>query len=217
MRATAAFFAVVTLALSATHAYGQAAPVSLPLRVVGKQDFCTRLKATFASYGARSGYTPVQSTLMASQASAMMIAEFRAGHISDFVNAQALATLGRRQAIPQGDVYLPVAAFMGPAMGLQGNLAVALSASELRYLPMAQKGLDMLVIAQNGAALTPERAAKTIEVAQGLGIHIHVAWVGQGDQDAVVEARLLAMVASRTGGIFANLAGDGDSCGGEAL
>lgn len=194
-----------------------AQPPTIPLKVVNKSLFCSRLQQAFASYAEASGFDRVQVTLMASNAASQIVEEFRAGRTSDYINAEALAQLGRAQQKPGAGAYLPLAGFMGPAMGLGQNVSLALSAAELRYIPHAQKGLDLVVIAKNAASLTPERAQKVAEVAASMGIHIHVAWVGDGEGNlAVNEAKSLAWVAAATDGVFVNLSG-ANPCGSDAM
>lgn len=78
----------------------------------------------------------------------------------------------------------------------------------------AQKNMEIVVIAQNAASLTPERAKKVAEVAKQAGIKINVVWVGgtQEDGQAIAEARSLAWLTSVTGGAFANLSGSVNPC-----
>ena len=64
-----------------------------------------------------------------------------------------------------------------------------------------QKGMDMIVIAQNSAGMTPARAKKVSEVARAQGIKIHIVWVGgelEGEGSAANEARSLAWLAAIT-------------------
>jgi len=198
----------------------QAAPVTPPLRVVGKQVFCARLKQMFANYGVANGLDHVQTTLLATNASAAVVQEFQHGRATDFVSAAALAQLANvpNRAPPGG--YLPLAGFVAAAMGLPSqNVTLALSSGELRFIPFAQKGMNMVVIAQNAAPLTPERARKVAEVARSLRIHISVVWVGtlSGTGEALGEARSLAWLAAVTGGSFANLAGPANPCATDIL
>lgn len=187
---------------------------TLPLKIVSKEQFCSRLQQYFTGYGAANGFDRVQTALLASNAASALVAEFRAGRATDYINAAALAALANApDKTPQGTL-LPTAGFLGDAMGLGQNVTLALSAGELRYIPFAQHGLDMVLIAQNAASLTPERARKVAEVATQSQIHIHVLWVGgPADQPmAIDDARMLAWLAAVTGGAFANLSGTTTPC-----
>ncbi len=189
-------------------------PQPLPLRVVNRAQFCGRLAQVFANYGAANGYDRVQTAMLANGATAQVVAEFRNGRATDYINAGALAAYSNVPSrAPQGG-YLPLANFVGQAMGLGNNVALALSTGELRFIPFAQKGMDLVVIAQNAAALTPERAKKVAEVAGQNGIHIHIVWVGpEAESGGVIEeARSLAWLAAVTGGAFANLSGRDNPC-----
>jgi hypothetical protein len=189
-------------------------PQALPLRIIEKGLFCTRLQQTFANYGAANGYDKVQVALLASGAAVQVVQEFRSGRATDFINANALAASANVPGRAPADGYLPLGAFVGQALGIGQNVTLALSTGELRFIPFAQKGTDLVVIAQNAVSLTPERAKKVAEVATQSGIHINVVWVGGSEQDpgAIGEARALAWLAAVTGGAFANLSGPGNPC-----
>jgi lipoprotein signal peptidase len=186
----------------------------MPLRVIATPEFCGRLQSTFTQYAVQSGFNKVQTTLMASGATASVIDEFRQGRASDYISTAALSRYAKQtEGVQNG--YLPLAQFVGQAMGISGNIVLALSSGELRFIPHAQRGMNIVVVAQNGAALTPERAKKVAEVAHNLAIRIHVIWVGETDPNAterMAEARSLAWLAAMTGGAFANLGGTANPC-----
>lgn len=187
---------------------------TLPLRIINKAEFCGRLTQVFQNYGAAAGYDRVQTAMLANGATTQVVQEFRAGRATDYINAAALASYSQQPNRAPENGYLPLAGFVGPALGLSGNVTLALSSGELRFIPFAQRGMDLVVIAQNAAALTPERAKKVAEVASQGQIKISVVWVGpEADNGAVVEeARTLAWLAAVTGGAFANLSGKENPC-----
>lgn len=187
---------------------------SLPLRVINQATFCSRMRQAFSQYAASNGYDAVQQTLLATSATVGIVEEFKLGRAADYVSASALSTYSRVPHRGPQDGYLPIAGFVGNALGVGGNVTLALSAGELRFIPYAQKNMEIVVIAQNAASLTPERAKKVAEVAKQAGIKINVVWVGgtQEDGQAIAEARSLAWLTSVTGGAFANLSGSVNPC-----
>ncbi len=187
---------------------------TLPLRIVNKAEFCGRLTQVFQNFGAANGFDRVQTAMLANGATAQVVQEFRTGRATDYLNAAALASYSRQPNRAPVDGYLPLAGFVGPALGLSNNVTIALSSGELRFIPFAQRGMDIVVIAQNAAALTPERAKKVAEVASQAQIKIHIVWVGpEAENGAVIEeARSLAWLAAVTGGAFANLSGKDNPC-----
>lgn len=194
-----------------------AATQQLPLEVVDRKVFCARLEKGFAAFAEKNGYTKVQTALMATGASAGLVDDFRAGRTSDYIPAASLAKLA---SAPARDGYLPIAAFIGHAMGSTQHVTLALSVGELRFIPHAQRGMEIIVIASNAAALTPERAQKVTEVAKSLAVKISVVWVGEAAEDkpeAAEEARRVAWLAAMTGGRFANLGGKDNPCQGPML
>lgn len=193
----------------------QQARPTLPLRIVNKAEFCGRMTQVFQNYGQANGYDKVQTAMLANGASAQVVQEFRTGRATDYINAAALAAYSQQPNRLPENSYLPLAGFVGPALGVTGNVTVALSSGELRFIPFAQKGMDLVVIAQNAAALTPERAKKVAEVAAQGQIKIHVVWVGpeaESNSGVIEEARTLAWLAAVTGGAFANLSGRDNPC-----
>jgi hypothetical protein len=197
-------------------AQAPAAPAAQPLqlRIVNQATFCSRMRQAFSQYAASNGYDAVQQTLLATSATVGIVEEFKLGRAADYVSASALSTYSRVPHRGPQNGYLPLAGFVGNALGLGANVTLALSAGELRFIPYAQKNMEIVVIAQNAASLTPERAKKVSEVAKQAGIKINVVWVGgtQDDGQAIAEARSLAWLASVTGGAFANLSGSVNPC-----
>lgn len=191
---------------------GGASPV--PLTVVGQKMFCDRLRGAFSNFAVKTGYNPAQTTVLASAATLGVINDFKNGRAADYISADNLASIAKVPHMNPKGSYLPLAGFVGSALGTSGNVMLALSAGELRFIPYAQRGQEMVVIAQNAASLTPERTAKVAEVAKASAIKIHVIWVG-GDgeeQTAVDDARSLGWLAAMTGGVFVNLSGAEHPC-----
>ena len=181
------------------------------LRVVDRAAFCSRLASVFTTYGQMQGFNKVQTTLMATGATAGVMQEFRAGRASDFINVAALEAYSAAPEKQPAEGYLPLAGIVGQAMGL-GEVTLALSAAELRFIPYAQRGMDMVVITPNAAGMTPARAKMVSQVATGMNIKLHVVWVGENDDAALKEAQSLAWLAATTGGGFVNLGGRENPC-----
>ena len=198
----------------ATLAPSTAGDAPLQLRVVDRVAFCSRMRQAFAHYASSNGYDAVQQNLLATNATVGLVEEFKLGRAADYVSAASLSAYSRVPHRGAADSYLPVSNFVGLALGVGNNVTLALSVGELRFIPYAQKNLALVVIAQNAASLTPERAKKVAEVAQQAGIKINVLWVGSSHEDgqAINEARSLAWLTSVTGGYFANLSGHENPC-----
>ena len=188
-------------------------PQAMQLRVVGKDQFCTRMSQAFAQFGTANGYDKVQSTVFASGATSRIVQDFKTGRASDYISAPALIAAAN---LPQKSVsgYFPTAQVVGKAMGVSDQVNLALSPGELRFIPHIQQGSDLVVVANNAAAVTPERANKVAEVARNMGIRISILWVGAAGEDRqdIEEARMLATVAASTGGAFVNLGGTENPC-----
>lgn len=95
-----------------------------------------------------------------------------------------MSGLGAAAGVPlaaPADAYLPLAFLVGPAIGIGRSVNVALTPAELRFLPQAQRGIDFIVIAQNAAALNPERIHKIAAVARAGGTRLHVIWTGDAE------------------------------------
>jgi|GEM_PF-2296277 len=216
------------------HAQAGATGISrqIPIQTLSRVEFCSRLSAGLQQYSLASGYNAKQSGLIASAAIDDLVAAFKSGRASDYINPSALAPsapspeYGSRNGHGSGDLekpagYIPMANFLAPALGVQpAQTVLALSAAELRFIPHVQQGMNIIVIAQNAAPLTPERAKAVAETAGRLKIKIHVLWVGatqSGDNEngaskGQTESQAMAFLAAVTGGIYADLSGS-DHCG----
>jgi hypothetical protein len=192
----------------------KATSTPIKLFVMGKETFCNRLNQAFSSIGFQAGYTPAQAALIASGALSKVIQDFRSGRASDYLHSQTLlaeSNLPMEKNIPG---YIATAPFIGQAMGVSTQVSLALSASELRFIPHVQKKTDVIVVAKNAAALTTERVQKIIELAKQQDIKIHVLWVGEFEDNGqeIEEARVLAWIVAATGGRFTNIGGQEWPC-----
>ena len=193
---------------------------SVPLKVIDRNLFCSRLAQAFTNFANANGLDRVHTALLSSGATAEVVQEFRSGRATDFIKVAAIRNIARLPAADKDEGYLSLSGLIGEAMGLGNNITLALSTGELRYIPSVQKGIDMVVIAQNAATLSPPRATQVIEIAKSSNIHINVVWVGENESaQAIEEARSLAWLAANTGGSFANLGGNTNDnpCVGKSL
>jgi hypothetical protein len=188
---------------------------SVPVRILPKDMFCKRLQSSFVEYASTTGYNKLQTAMLASTASQMVVQEFRNGRASDYMDAAALAHYAQQPDLAPKNSYLQMAAFVGNAMGLSPRVSLALGTGELRFITYAQADTDIVVIAQNAAPLTAERAAKIVEVARSLKVRISAIWVGSDKmEDADMEkTRLLGWIVAMTGGSLTNLGGTETACG----
>ena len=195
-------------------AQGEALQASAPLRLVGRQEFCSKLAQSFGNIGVASGFDRVHTAMLATGAAVHVVEEFRSGRAFDFMRVGLLRTIANVPAVVGDESYLPISGIVGEAMGVGSNAALALSSAELRYIPAAQRGSDVVVIAQNAASLTPDRTRQVAEIARTQGIRLSIVWVGSGDESQDKhDARTLSWLAAVTGGGFANLGGQASPCG----
>ena len=197
-----------------SQAQGEVMQASTPLRLVGHQEFCAKLAQSFGNIGVASGFDRVHTAMLASGAAVHVVEEFRSGRASDFIRAGLLRTIANVPAVASDQSYLPLSGIVGEAMGVGSNAALALSSGELRYIPAAQRGSDVVVIAQNAASLTPDRTRQVAEIARTQGIRVSIVWVGSGEESqGKHDARTLSWLAAVTGGGFADLGGQASPCG----
>ena len=210
------------LSLAATAIFSDVAlsqNVSLPpkaetqnLRVIDSKQVCMRMNQAFAQLGTNMGLDKVKSALLATNATEDIVAEFRAGRTTDFISTSALLKSANLPG-PNNDNYLPLANLIGYSIGSQTQPSLALSVGELRFIPHAQRGMEIILIAGNTVALTPERSAKVAEVARSLNVKISVIWTAvETGPVQVEEARQLAWLAASTGGSFTNFGGVEHPC-----
>ena len=185
----------------------------LTLRMVDRGQFCRTVQGGLAAWGTAAGFDQRATSVMASSVTAGLVDAFRSGRGSDYIDQAALVSLMRGTVVRETTPgYLPLAAFLAPAIGTNPQTTtVALSAGELRFIPFAQKGMDIVVIAQSAAPLTPERARNVTDIATRLGIKLSVVWIGADTSETKQgeERDALAFLAAVTGGSFVDLSGDG--------
>jgi hypothetical protein len=192
------------------------APRKFVVRNIPRDQFCKSMQGMLASWGAGAGFDERRSTIMATSVTSELVDSFRTGRATDWIDQQSLVRLmNRERAETLEPGYIPLAAFLAPAMGTRpGATSVALSSGELRFIPHAQRGTDIVVIAQSAAPLTPERARTVADVARKLDIRLSVVWVGTpgvAEENAQEDRSALAFLTSITGGGFVDLGGEG--CG----
>jgi hypothetical protein len=187
---------------------------TVPVRILPKDQFCKRLQMSFVEYASTTGYNKLQTAMLASTASQMVVQEFRNGRASDYMDAAALAHYAQQPDLAPKNSYLQMAAFVGNAMGLSPRVSLALSTGELRFITYAQADTDIVVIAQNAAPLTAERAAKIVEIARSLKVRVSAIWVGSESMDAsdMEKTKLLGWIVGMTGGFLTNLGGTETAC-----
>lgn len=186
----------------------------LQLRVVSRAAFCNSITGSFVQYAQANRYDQIQSALLVSAGVAALVGEVRNGRAQQYVSTNALAALANVPPRAPQDSLIPLGALLGPALGVKSDATLAMSAGELRFLPFAQRGMDVIVLARNVDDLSEERVMKVAAVARELGVRISAVWVG-GNQDsskggaADSDAKILAWLAAATGGSFADLSSAG--------
>jgi len=192
------------------------APRKFVVRNIPRDQFCKSMQGMLANWGAGAGFDARRSTIMATSVTSELVDSFRTGRATDWIDQKSLVRImNRERADGVAPGYIPLAAFLAPAMGTRpGSTSVALSAGELRFIPHAQRGTDIVVIAQSAAPLNPERARTVADVARKLDIRLSVVWVGTpgvAEETTHEDRSALAFLTSITGGGFVDLGGEG--CG----
>jgi membrane-associated protease RseP (regulator of RpoE activity) len=190
------------------------APVAL--RTVPRAVFCASLAGSFAKYAELHGYDHLQSALLVSVGVSALVIEAKAGRAQAYVSSNALASLAHLpNRAPDGGL-VPLSMLFGPALAVKPDATIVMSANELRFLPLAQRGMDVVVLARDTAELTDERVKMIATAARDLDVHVSSVWLGAAASDegsaADGEARVLAWLAAATGGSFSDLSGRGNPC-----
>jgi len=179
------------------------------IRIVQTEDFCRRINGVFLQFADSVGLNRGDGIQVASNGVTSLLAGFQQGRASLYLDPTELS---KKIRVAEGRErqYLVVSRIMGAAMGIQTqSIDMALSASELRFLPHAQSGSEIVLIAQNANALNPNQLKNVVDTARRLNIKIHVVWVGRVTKSNAKslqgEARAMASLASSTGGAFADL------------
>jgi hypothetical protein len=183
------------------------------LRQVPRAAFCESLTGSFVRYAELNRYDQIQSALIVSVGVAAIVGEVKAGRAQPYISTKALSSLANVPARTAEDTLIPLAAMVGPALGVRPDANLVMAASELRFLPLAQKGVDVVVFARNVDELTEDRVMKVASAARELGVRVSTVWVGPATRGAAEgDAKMLAWLAAATGGAFVDLSGNGNPC-----
>lgn len=186
-------------------------------RWVDRGQFCSSLQTVFADFAVNRGESKVAAKIFATQASIEIVEQMRAGKATDFLSIKALGQL------PAGGdkAYLNLAQVLSAVVQLGGHVNLALSTEDLRFLPYAEPGSELVVLATSAKGLTPDRAQKVVVSARSQGVRLHMLWLGRGSASKgevalapgdMNEAQALAWLALSTGGSFIDLGGDSSPC-----
>ncbi len=185
-----------------------AEPLSKPM-------ICERVKTVFKGLAVEKGLSPVLSESYALGATATFIDDMKNQRSSDVISLSALERVVPERSRPGLTGYANTGAIVSQAFGFTKGVTLLLATPELRFLHLAERGVDVVVIAQNAASITQERHAKLVEIAKQLGSKIHILWVGgspNDDQLTKFEFTLMAQLALQTGGSVTDLSGSGNPC-----
>lgn len=178
------------------------------LRIVQKEEFCRGMNDSLIQFTRANGMTPSESQLAAGRTSGNLLQGFQEGRGTLYLD---VADIDPRMKSAEGkeENYLVVANLMGRAMGIQAQtIEMVLSVSELRFIPHAQAGSEIVVVAQNGSALNPARIKSVAETAKRLNIKLNVIYIGnlaKRSKSMAQDATNLAYLAAFTGGAFADM------------
>ena len=214
---------------SAAHADPRLGMPQIPVEVVTRNVVCARLMQTFANEAAAEGLDPVEQDLFTGVGAASLINALQTGELEakvvrragaartpantapepalSYVRLDVLTTNAHIAPRTSEPLYAPLAAFLAPVVGAIGDVGVAMSPDELRFLPFAQKGMSMIVVARNAAGFDAERSRRVADIARTLAIRIYLVWAGPENPPAP----LMDLVAS-TGGAAAVLGADAKAC-----
>lgn len=176
-----------------------------PLRVLSSQQFCTNMIRAFATSNLVQGETKEQ--VAQAQMAAFKLHELlRAGTLSHIV---PISQLGLTTDTQEKELrrFVNLQTVLSQSFGTGEDFILAFRVDELRYLPSVKPGGSVLLIINEAAALTPERARMVTGLAQKQGIRLSFAWYGPMHEAGIREATGLAFLSGVTNGLFVDLNG----------
>ncbi len=188
--------------------------ISSPAYANQDMPICKGFQSVFKSLASEKGMSPVLSEGYAIGATATFIEDIKNQRASDVVSLSQLEKFVPERARPGLTGYGNTAGIISAALGLK-NITLLLSTQELRFLHLAERGVDVVVLAQNAASLTQERHSKLIDIAKNLGFRIHVIWVGSAPSESEMvkfDFTLLAALAAQTNGAVIDLSRSENPC-----
>ena len=103
------------------------------------------------------------------------------------------------------DRFLSVESALSYSLGIPIDSYVIWDVDELRYIPQAMLGTSVVVASGDLSSLPPKKLARVERAARAKGIKISAMWTGSTHEIARDQALQLALLAGRTGGVFADL------------
>ena len=95
---------------------------AMPLRVIDKNQFCTRLSQAFTNFATSNGLDKMHTALLSTGATAEVMQEFRAGRATDFMKVAEIRNIARLPAAEKDEGYLALSGMIGEAMGIGSNV-----------------------------------------------------------------------------------------------
>jgi hypothetical protein len=196
--------------------YLEAAPAKAKqapkLNIISGQQFCHSLTEELKEISIRSTASRKNTMLATSLMSTSIIKSMRAGATTDFLNLQAI--IGK-DLIPGKDLkrtMIPFSFLIQHTLKLNKPITLAFQPDELRYIPYAQEGMHIVLLADSMGTMNAKRAKSVIYIAKRARITISVIWTGPSSKNNRT-AEAMVLLSSLTNGAFIDLGGDEDICG----
>ncbi len=180
-----------------------------------RDTFCRRLHSTILSLSSDIETTDfVRKNFYAEDIVRNLNAQLQLGKIEPFQKIAAVTTpvADAEMNGNEESQYLSTAEILGLTLGTKRPLTLATSTTELRHLPAAPRGTEVLLVVSSVLELNSDRAIAITAIARRLDIRLSVLWTGALDAVTQDEAKALAFLAQATGGNFIYIGADKAVC-----
>jgi len=185
-----------------------------PLRIMKPIQFCTRLADSLEQQQIIQSTSEAHRKAYALEGAIQIVDMLRDGKIEEYIHTGSFNFAKQSDRIYVKKKYIPLARLSKQALGISKPILLALSTYDLRSVPRAQQGSEIVLITNTKEPLDAKNSKSLVYMARLLKIHISVIWVGKdlSSEEGQKEASALAMISGLTNGLYVNLGGETNPC-----
>lgn len=176
------------------------------VNILSAQNFCYNLIRTLAMQTNHSLSTP-ERMQQATVAAQQIVRTIRAGQVAQVVPLQMLGLSEHGGSERELRRFISMRDILRAGLNTPAEFLLAFDVDELKYVPHAVSGTNILLLVKDASALTPERARVITAIAQRNRITISTVWYGPAHEEGVRAATGLAFLTGMTQGVFVDLNG----------
>ncbi len=176
------------------------------VNMLNSQNFCNNLVRSLSFQTSHTLSTP-ERMQQAAAAAQTVVQNIRVGNIANIVPLQQLGLSADGGSERELRRFMSLRDILVGGLNTPAEFLLAFDTDELKYVPHAVSGTNILLLVKDANALTPERARLITGIAQRNRISISTIWYGPTHEEGVRAATGLAFLTGMTNGVFVDLNG----------